>query len=645
MRPFIKDRVPSADSDGNDLENPSRSVSNVSRSSGTVGASGPFGLTASSYYAFSSSRKRFLRGHLASEKYEKGIPSRTEVDGRFSETRMESTPPSVVSGAAQEVLLMHHLTQVRDTITGGMENFVPAEASVSKKLQITSVLPLPVEDVYAGSLDEFGFKLRFIDVASDACSRCGWLAKCDGCCVDPSSNESVEFRDGETMAIDWHLAVFEELLELGKMRGMKNHPSMRLKQHADGKLRQEKKRVKAEGISLYKCFDQEFMEEEHIEDLKCPCCNKDGRMQKRFQLYRLPPILIIQLKRFQFDYSMPGAGGGTKIMTHIDYPVNNLDVSQYMTSTMSKPGRTRPSDGESECVDADEERVKTHYQLYGVVYHIGILGGGHYMASARDLSDGMNGIGFQDGKDENETSNYASGHFQNKYKHGIKLGEFVSEHVTESEDKLEASGITIDNDTASTRCSTGRSDTVPSEPLKSKATKWYLYNDDEVKELSSSDIVSPAAYLLFYMREDVINADIISIMNRHDIKSYIAQQFQSNIVTNDHRTKQFVSACAEQYATRVNISGSTGNTDLKVAGNVQNHAKLGRNGPKAQETASGTAIDSESETETKSDSKARVEDSNALKSKGLHARETGYSEFQGLKHNHAGNSGDQCIVT
>ena len=313
-------------------------------------------------------------------------------------------------------------------------------------------------------------------------------------------------------------------------------------------------------------------------------------MKKRFQLYRLPPILIVQLKRFQFDYSNPSGNGsgGTKIMSLIDYPIDDLDVGRYMatststgtTTTTKKPvcpsDTDHPSVGGAESVETDtdtekEIEIETHYQLYGVVYHIGILGGGHYMASARDMTDGIDGmdvdtstsnsssIGSVDcdrvGGGDSNTSN-----FRRKYENGIKLGELVSGSVSELDETQEdtqetqediidsplskssigsgsdsGNGTGINNSSiasvdSSIGSSTGIVNNTESKPKTQTQTKWYLYNDDEVKLISPADVVSPAAYLLFYMRRDVVDADIVSIMNRDDVKKYIATQFESNII-------------------------------------------------------------------------------------------------------------------
>lgn len=38
-----------------------------------------------------------------------------------------------------------------------------------------------------------------------------------------------------------------------------------------------------------------------MEDVVCPKCLSDQHMRKRFKLWRMPPVLVVQLKRFHFD--------------------------------------------------------------------------------------------------------------------------------------------------------------------------------------------------------------------------------------------------------------------------------------------------------------------------------------------------------
>ena len=54
----------------------------------------------------------------------------------------------------------------------------------------------------------------------------------------------------------------------------------------------------------------------------------DGHMSKRFALWRLPPVLVVHLKRFQFDST-----NRRKLTNKVDFPLDGLDLKRYIAST------------------------------------------------------------------------------------------------------------------------------------------------------------------------------------------------------------------------------------------------------------------------------------------------------------------------
>ena len=77
----------------------------------------------------------------------------------------------------------------------------------------------------------------------------------------------------------------------------------------------------------------------------CPCCKEFVRATKKFDLWRLPEILVIHLKRFSFsrmwyddiqnityknhqtDRSVNGRRN--KLSSFVDFPLEGLDLSEY----------------------------------------------------------------------------------------------------------------------------------------------------------------------------------------------------------------------------------------------------------------------------------------------------------------------------
>ena len=97
----------------------------------------------------------------------------------------------------------------------------------------------------------------------------------------------------------------------------------------------------------------------------CPKCKTQQRAYKKIEIWKLPKILVLHLKRFQH-----GKYRRSKVDTNVKFPNTNLDMSQYVAS------------------NARQFNLDSTYKLYGVSQHMGGLGGGHYTASARSWHDG-----------------------------------------------------------------------------------------------------------------------------------------------------------------------------------------------------------------------------------------------------------------
>ena len=138
---------------------------------------------------------------------------------------------------------------------------------------------------------------------------------------------------------------------------------------------------------------------------------------KRMSLWRLPPVLIIQLKRFQFTQHMR-----RKLRDLVVFPLEGLDLSRILAECPSDTEYDLTDDGEP----LDDGRRHTLYDLYGVIHHQGALSGGHYVASIKSEFDGQ----------------------------------------------------------------------------------WRLFNDAQIYEIHSRDVVDSSAYILFYMRRDLVGKNL-----------------------------------------------------------------------------------------------------------------------------------------
>ncbi|CAF1045772.1 unnamed protein product [Adineta ricciae] len=117
-------------------------------------------------------------------------------------------------------------------------------------------------------------------------------------------------------------------------------------------------------ITLMDCF-RYFTKKETLSDDDrwfCPKCKQLEKATKKFDIWLLPKILIVQLKRFSYTRYHRD-----KIEDLVDCPLHDLDLSQFVLNP--------------------EQKKNTKYDLIGVSNHMGSLGGGHYTAYAKNSKD------------------------------------------------------------------------------------------------------------------------------------------------------------------------------------------------------------------------------------------------------------------
>eukprot|EP00547_Thalassionema_nitzschioides_P000707 CAMPEP_0194214510 /NCGR_PEP_ID=MMETSP0156-20130528/15726_1 /TAXON_ID=33649 /ORGANISM="Thalassionema nitzschioides, Strain L26-B" /LENGTH=1589 /DNA_ID=CAMNT_0038942779 /DNA_START=645 /DNA_END=5414 /DNA_ORIENTATION=+ len=324
--------------------------------------------------------------------------------------------------------------------------------------------------VAAGPVPRYGFRLRITSREGRRCSLCPWYQCCIGCLAPDDASPTI-VSCGDSLAVDWHFAVDLATNGFGARLNQPDQPvpqspfrvkattTICIKNHPSCNDDEKKKGYYGGTITLEDCLDA-FAKEEKIPEAYCSKC-KDFRVQtKRMSLWRLPPVVIIHLKRFQFTQHMR-----RKLRDLVVFPLEGLDLSRILApdsaAATSRENRTTDigshTDGDDtaatepsgddpleetpnqngtylcdeEDYSDDEDPMSTShnsgrcgamlYDLYAVVHHQGALSGGHYVASLKSDIDGQ----------------------------------------------------------------------------------WRLFNDAQVYEIHSRDVVDSSAYILFYIRRDV----------------------------------------------------------------------------------------------------------------------------------------------
>jgi len=187
---------------------------------------------------------------------------------------------------------------------------------------------------------------------------------------DPEDeNDDSLVRMGEALVLEWEPNSYEALFggtSATDSRGMETSKYFETLEDAEIIEKNERRKARSKhGITLDECFTETSKSEILSEDNAwyCSRCKELRRATKTLEIWTVPDILIIHLKRFSGHRSFRD-----KIEELIDFPVKGLDLS----------GK----------VGFPEDKDQT-YDLFAVDNHYGGLGGGHYTATAQNFFDGQ----------------------------------------------------------------------------------------------------------------------------------------------------------------------------------------------------------------------------------------------------------------
>ncbi|TVK90531.1 Ubiquitin carboxyl-terminal hydrolase 4 [Bagarius yarrelli] len=210
--------------------------------------------------------------------------------------------------------------------------------------------------------------------------------------ISPLAGNILKLTSHSTIAIDWDTENKRLCYNGQEAEAYDKHESM---------MQAQKKKAT---VALRECIELFTTMEilgEH-DPWYCPTCKKHQQATKKFDLWSLPNILVVHLKRFSYNRCWRD-----KLDTVVDFPIRDLNMSEFVCNPKAEP---------------------YIYDLVAVSNHYGGMGGGHYTAYAKNKSDG----------------------------------------------------------------------------------KWYYFDDSSVSSASEDQIVTKAAYVLFYQRRDGEGASTVT---------------------------------------------------------------------------------------------------------------------------------------
>lgn len=174
-------------------------------------------------------------------------------------------------------------------------------------------------------------------------------------------------RMGEALVLEWEPNSYDALFGGGTMDDSRGQDALRFIDTLEDPEVEDKKAKRAarrkHGITLDECFSETSKSEVLSQDNAwyCSRCKEPRRATKTLEIWTVPDILIIHLKRFSGNRSFRD-----KADEKVDFPVEGLDLS----------GKVGFPEGKDQT-----------YDLFAVDNHYGGLGGGHYTATAQNFFD------------------------------------------------------------------------------------------------------------------------------------------------------------------------------------------------------------------------------------------------------------------
>jgi ubiquitin carboxyl-terminal hydrolase 4/11/15 len=230
------------------------------------------------------------------------------------------------------------------TNTKRLEKFSNPRVIMVSPETTTQAVQDAVKAIAKGSLPDADSSSYSLIITDTYCYEAGSALPCDESTMSPLITKN------KNLSIDWTEAAVNSF----KTTAKEQHPSM-----------QASSKGVAGGIPLADCMARFTAQEKLDADnaVYCSVCKEHKESSKKFDVWSLPKVLIIHLKRFQQQrWGNTGFGGLKKVDTVVDFP-DDLDMAPFMISV--QPGQ------------------KTQYKLFAVSNHSGGMGGGHYFTYAK----------------------------------------------------------------------------------------------------------------------------------------------------------------------------------------------------------------------------------------------------------------------
>ena len=301
----------------------------------------------------------------------------------------------------------------------------------------------------AGNIAPFGFHLRLVSRDGSRCAMCSWYSCCVGC-LRPCDDFPVIASCGDSLAIDWHMSVnisgggfgwdVSQITEISDGINVQTSP------HDRALMRVKKHSSFHRGGGKKYGYSGSITLEE--------CLDSFSKEEKVPEVYCSKcQDFRVQTKRMSIWRTPP------HVMIHLKrfqfnqhlkrklrdlvvFPIEGLDLSRIIAPSSSSSSKANQEDCRAKTNNSEDEDTSDAVEI-----------GGTFHPLSRSNS----------GRTESIYDLYGVVHHQG----ALSGGHYVASLKSEFDGK------------------------------------WRLFNDAQIYELASRDVVDPSAYILFYVRRDV----------------------------------------------------------------------------------------------------------------------------------------------
>lgn len=203
--------------------------------------------------------------------------------------------------------------------------------------------------------------------------------------ADPEAGLTGLLRPGDGIVCDWDEQLRDYYFGGGSRGGGSQARWNETVEYVDQEMKaasEAKNKKQKSGITLDDCLN-EFVKEEKLGEADpwyCPRCKKHQQATKKFDIWKVPDILVVHLKRFSNSRLLRD-----KIDVLVNFPTQGLDLTSRVEERIVVK-RLAEEGVDIGAADTGEEPLL--YDLFAVDEHMGGLGGGHYRAYAKNDDDG-----------------------------------------------------------------------------------------------------------------------------------------------------------------------------------------------------------------------------------------------------------------